>query len=437
MDRKISLFVGLAVLAIFVFFFWLYRGNKPIYEWSDSRSSAAYQETNPEPYGTQIFRRLLGTYFPGKKTTDIQKSLVSELPLQADKPSNYVFVGEAMFLDSLDTRHLLAFVEKGNTAFISSKTIPYDLFNYLYIEECEEAFWDDYAGFWDSSAVQMRLSSPQLGQKDAVSLHFSVQNKVVPYHWHYIENPYFCEAGGLSALGFLNDSLINFAEFRHGNGRFLLHTTPLAFSNYWLLRPEGQRYASAVLARLSEGDIYWDAFSRQPEAIGRQRNQQRGGSRQLPEKHELTYILAQRSLAWAWYLLVALGVAWMLFRAKRRHRIIPVLPKNENSSLEFIRTIAHLHFRERDYQRLCIQKMKLFLAHLRERYGVQVQLAANTQAIGLDTAFFQRIARMSELPESAVRDIFAQYDAIARYQPTETMMTDFHLAVESFLKKAK
>mgnify|MGYP000110485203 CR=1 FL=1 len=211
----------------------------------------------------------------------------------------------------------------------------------------------------------------------------------------------------------------------------------IAFSNYSLLRPASKPYAEGVLSWLSPGDIYWDAVSRVPEKVGRKRNRSNMDSSGPSDKNPLAYILQQPALAWAWYLLVGLAGVWLLFRSKRRQRIIPILPKNENSSYEFISTISNLHFRDKNYQGLCVQSMKLFLAHIRERYNVVAPINPETGLPRVDDAFFQRLSISSEVPESQIRDIFTQYAHTVNYQPTEEMMVNLHLLMEAFFKKGK
>ena len=433
-NRNKWLFIGLGIAALAALFYRYYPWDKKRFDWRDSWTREAYGEASTQPYGTIALHRLLSLYFPGHNLRDIRKSPATELEVDAKGQSNYVFVGEALYLDSLSTKRLLDFVKAGNTALLSSKSIPFDLMFHLYYEECEEAEWSDYA-IYEDSIVGVSLDAFPSGR--AVSLHYSKQNKIQQYQWSYIESDFFCDSLPQRPLGYLGDSLINFAEFPYGRGRFLLHTTPIAFSNYHLLRAGSRPYAEGVLSFLKEGTVYWDAVSRVPEQVSRRRNLGRENARHLQAEHPLSFILKQPALAWAWYLAVALGALYLLFRARRRQRIIPVLAKNENSSYEFIRTIANLHFREKNYQNLCVQNMRLFLAQLRERYGLIAQLDPNTHQPRIDAAFLQRLAQVAEVPPEQVRDIFNQYAATVQFDPTEEMMVQLHLAIEAFLKRAK
>lgn len=422
-----------AVALLTAGFYYYYRSGKPRYEWEDSWSKKAYKESNAEPYGTRITHSLLTKYFPGKKLTDVQKNIPQEIPIDTTGNSNYVFVGEALYMDSLSTAHLLRFVEAGNTALLSSKTIPFDLMFHLYYRECADAVWSDYLFIFDTIAYTGLREPQNIGR---TAFHYAYQNKPQNYNWHYIPTIFFCDSLPQHPLGYLNDSLVNFARFPYGKGAFLLHTNPVVFSNYSLLRAETRPYVEGIFSWLHEGDIYWDAMSRVPEAVARRRNN-RSQARNLDDEHPLTYILKQPALAWAWYLTAGLALTWLFFRAKRRQRVIPVLPKNENSSYEFISTIANLHFREKNYQGLCIQSMKLFNSQIRDRYNLLVHLESETHFPRYDTAFPARLALVSEVPESRIRDIYTQYTAAVQYQPTEEMMVNLHLAMEKFWKAAK
>lgn len=434
-NRTPLVIAGIAIALIGAMFYYVYESNKPKFDWEESSwKKKGYDEENDQPYGSLLSHRLLENYFEGKKLVDIQKDVAKELLIDTNSTGhNYCFVGEAMYLDSLGTKRLLDFVAAGNTALISSKTIPFDLMTFVYFEECENAPWNDYEQLEDSVA-QFSLRTPKLPDSAAVFF-FAQQNQPKPYHWHYIEDYHFCDSLPQHPLGFLNKDRVNFAEFPFGKGRFLLHTNPIAFSNFSLLRPEARSYAEGVFSHLSVGDIYWDAVSRVPEAVGRRRNG--SANRSLPEEHLLSYILKQPALAWAWYLIAALSLTWLIFRAKRRQRIIPILPKNENSSYEFISTIANLHFREKNYAGLSEQGMRHFLAQLRERYNLVVPIDPETALPRTDDEFFRKLALLSELPEMEAKRVFGLHANTLNYAPTEEMAMDLHLAMEAFLKAAK
>lgn len=401
------------------------------YEWDDSLHKDGYKQTSREPYGTHVLYNLLSMRAANGAFKTLTAPLKASLPIDSSQSSTYIFVGEGMYLDSASTARLCAFVEAGNTAFISSKSIPFDLMFTAYYQECEDAPWDDYSNVTEK--MQWLVSDSVAAQ-----IGYYVQNKLTDYAFHYIDRRVFCDSLPQRPLGsYRADSLVNFALFPHGRGRFLLHTTPLAFTNYQLLRTDGQAYTAQVLAHLKDGPIYWDAHSGVPEAVSRKRNErQRGIDRGAAENDLLKYVLSQPALAWAWYLLLGIAAAYVFFKAKRRQRIMPVLPKNENTSYEYINTIAHLHFRERNYSTLAVQSVGLFLKRLRERYGVAI-LLDEYQRPRLEAALSERILAVSQVPVEVWNSIWQQYDGCVRYQATEQMLIDLHRTLEDFWEKAK
>jgi hypothetical protein len=427
------LFAILLLLGLAGFFAWQYQKKKERFDWNDYWSKNAYNPKSKEPYGTYIFRGLLGVYFDDIPCKDIKKKIATELPVDSSssQKSSYVFAGEGLYLDSLDMAHLLDFVAEGNTALIASKTIPSDLMEHLYAYHCEGEDWDDYGIYGDTTEVQFRLNVPAL---TPVIMRYVRQNILSWYRWNHIESRFFCDTSAYRPLGYLNDSLINFAEFPYGEGRFLLHTNPITFTNYSLLRKETRPYVSGVLSHLPKGPLYWDAVNNVPEQVARRRN---GGGGRLPDEHPLTYILKQPGLAWAWYLLFGLAALWLIFRSKRRQRIIPVLPKNENTSWEFISAIANLHFRQRNYRGMAREQIRLFVAWIRERYNIALMVNHDTGALRTDAETLQKLVQVSEIPEEKINAIFQQYAASVRYEPSEDMMIELHQAIENFMKKAK
>lgn len=417
--RYILFIVLLLVLALLTLLF--YSNRKQRFDWSPS-----YQEASKEPYGAFVIAELLKKYFSGESFQILNDSINGVLPTN-DTAANYVFIGEGLFMDSMDVQTLLKFVEKGNTAFISSRTIPYDLMFYVYYEECNENYWEDYASIEDSS-VALNLNASKLQVRKDFSYNFYYRGKLRKYDWNYIDEKYFCEDGsGFDALGRQNDALINFAKVRYGEGTFYLHTTPLAFSNIAMLDSIHLSYANRVFSYLTPGKIYWDEYSKTSESVARRRN---NSSRALSKESPLQYILSQPPLAWAWYLLVAMGFLYLLFGTKRRQRVIPVLEANTNTSLAFVSTIGRLYFLKNSHKNLALQKMKLFLNFVRERYRLR----------GSETEeeFVQKLVAKSEVPRALIDKIWRMHRSISKaYAITEDALIEFHQLMEDFYKKCK
>lgn len=421
--------VTLALIAVFLlltllFVWW----TQQRFVWQDSLTGKAYHETWEQPYGSLVFYRMLQGYLSGRRFIAVDSSLATALPDSTAGPAAYVFIGEGMHYDSAETEQLLRFVAAGNTALLISKSLPRQLIRRLLGDACTDVYWEDY-GYYPDTFVQLQLKRVS----DTVSLFYAVRNAPVSYYWCYVRMPQGCGALAYDTLGMV-DSLPNFIALPLGMGKLLLHSTPLAFSNYQLMRPAMHRYVEEVVAELPNGDLYWDADNRVPERESRVRNDL---SRNLPDDHPLAYILRQPALAWAWYLLIGMAVSYLLFQAKRRRQVVPVLPRNENSSYEFISTIANLHFREKNHRQTCYQMIRLFVAQIRERYALPVLFDPETGVVQADSQFIPKLAQRSETPEARLIDLFRLFAAAVQFEPDEDMMVELNRSIDAFWKHAK
>jgi len=225
----------------------------------------------------------------------------------------------------------------------------------------------------------------------------------------------------------MNDTLINFMRAPYGEGTFYLHTTPIVFSNYHLLDSTNLAYANGAFSYLPPGKIYWDEYSKTLEAVGRQRN---NSQRQLSAESPLQYILSQPALTWAWYLLLAMGLLFLLFRTKRRQRVIPVLQPNTNTSLEFVSTIGRLYFLQNSHRKLALQKMKLFQNFVRERYQIRGH--------ELDAEFIEKLIAKSEVSPKLIDKILLIHRNITNSKlVTENTLIDFHNLMDEFYRTCK
>lgn len=423
-NKRLFLITGLLITLILLTF--LFRSGRSSFNWRET-----YKAKSKDPYGAFIIHELLKTYLPDETVTVLEDSISNSLPKTTTRRSNYVFIGEGAFMSTADVDRILEFVAAGNLAFISSRTIPFDLMFYLYYEECDGYPWDDYIDHTDTSVI-LSLNHSALDTTAEFEYKYITRFRTSDYRWQYIENPYFCDQDtGLMELGRINDSLINFARIQYGAGHFYLHTTPMAFVNIQLLDQTGLDYAGKIFSHLHTGPVYWDEYSKVPEWLGRQRNQNwRGNSRRLASNSPLQYILSQPPLTWAWYLLLALGLLYLFFQAKRRQRIIPVIEQNSNTSLDFIATIGRLFFIQNSHKQLALEQMRLFQAYTRRHY--------NLQSREMNEAFVSRLAAKSEIPAENINKILNLYANIEKssYISNNTLV-DFHKLLDGFYKTCK
>ena len=84
-------------------------------------------------------------------------------------------------------------------------------------------------------------------------------------------------------------------------------------------------------------------------------------------------LLQYPSFRWAFYLLLVLLAAFILFEFKRRQKMVPEIAVNNNNTQAFIETIGHLYFNEGNLNNLAEKKILYFLDFVRSRYYIDTR----------------------------------------------------------------
>jgi hypothetical protein len=384
-----------------------------------------YELESKQPYGTYVLGEMLKNYFPEKKFVVINKSLKETLPqTNYGEKKSYFFIGNNKDYDSLDLNALFSFVANGNTAFISSSYNSYDFMTRLLPDTC--AYFDGYGYEYvvDDSVADLNFFPYGNRREKDFSFTYKFRNKPFKYSWNYLDSSFFCGSNNEAvALGYMNKGYYNFVRIPYGHGKFYLHTTPIAFSNYSLTKKENLDYAGRALSYLPQGTIYWDEYNKTPGGLD-------FNSDLKLSQSPLQYILGQESLRWAWYITLLLLLLYILFFGKRKQRIIPVIEPNTNTSLEFVNTIGELYFQQKEHKVLGRHKMKLFQAFIRNRYFIH----SNNP----DDETIQKISVKSQIPAEHIKNIFREFSFIDECTTvTKEQLIKFHQLIENFYKNCK
>lgn len=419
MSTRRFIITGFVLILILILVALLFGSPSKRKNWRET-----YQKDGVNPYELKVISRLLKNYFPDEKFKVVKDSLSAALPDTLEEPASFITIGEAMYLSDNDVESLLDFVDDGGQAFLSLKRVPLNLMFYLYNDSCGDSLvWTQYSTEIDTAA-RLSLVHDKLNKSQAKA-RFAEMGIVTSYDWRYIAPDYFCTEEGWAILGHQKDTLVNFARIPYGRGYFYLHTTPLAFTNYNMRRQAMAEYAGGVFSHLQAGPIYWDEYSKVPESFAEMKE-----SNVLSNKGPLQYILSQRPLAWAWYLLLISGLSYVLFRGKRRQRIIPVLETNKNTSLEFVNTIGRLYFLQNNHRKLSLQMFKLFGNFVRERYGLQSR--------DMDPDFVSKLKVRSQVAPQIIDSITLLYKNINSSNIlTDKTLADLHGLLDQFYKNCK
>lgn len=387
-ERRLTIFAVVATAVVGVLFYLNFSTQQPRYSWLEN-----YRANNDQPYGTLFIRKLLEGYRESGKFTINTKRPLRLVLKDITEPdrTDYVFIGQHIFLDEQSREALARFIEAGGNAFIATARPPTGLLESFYQEECGVSL-----GFEEhrSTSVEMNFYHPEFRTKEGVTFEYRFGENLFPYGWRYVSEDVFCDSTrSLSALGYQENDRVNFVRIPLGKGALFLHTTPLVFTNYAMTDKEKVAYASVVFSHLDGEDMLWDEFSKLPVAGN-------AGGYYSP----LYYLLDQPSLKYAWWLLLITALVYVLFAARRKQRPVPVLEQKSNTSLEFVRIIARLHYKNGNHLAMAHKKMKYFLYFVRSKYGIHAERFGDEHIAAL--------AERSRVDRTLIETIFRRFSLI-------------------------
>lgn len=298
--------------------------KKPILDWRKN-----FDIEKKTPFGLFVFDQEAPKLLDNK----LEKIFVSPYKYYTDHPKqdqhNIIFIEKNW--DSQSWIKLLDQVKNGSNALIFSTQLPQQVEDSLKFRLSDNNFEDTY---------YLQLTDVKF-QKDKILLNRLPDNRA----FSYIDKDH-------QILGYLKTKPdkkpeANFIKINYGKGKVYLHTEPLLTTNYYLLRAN-TNYLEDVFSYLPNQKTYW--FIEKEKKVS--------GS-------PMRFILDNPPLRYAWYLLLAGLLVFVLFNIKRKQRIVPIKEPLKNTSLDFIKSIGNLYLQEGDFHDMMAKKAQYFLNKVR------------------------------------------------------------------------
>ncbi len=332
---------------------------KPV-NWNPS-----FKSNDKEPYGLFVFKNELANIFPNKNINSIGSTPYEYFNTvfytnehNSDSLFNYVFINPNIEIDPPSLRYLMDFVHSGNNIFISSESISQEIADSLHLELSYEPA--------PKIKIKDTLSiDPLEVDEPIVKMTFADPNFDAETYTYQktIDNHFISKYDTLNTkvLGYQivnKKKKVNFIQTKYGEGNIYFHTQPYIFTNFNLLKTANAAYASNVLSYLPIKETLWDDRAViWAQTIG----------------NPLRFVLSKPALRWAWQLAILSILLFMIFRAKRRQRIIPIVEKLPNTSINFAKTIGNLYHQEGKPEDIVHKKINFFLEHVRSNYLLDTQ----------------------------------------------------------------
>jgi hypothetical protein len=313
--------------------------------------SKNYNTKKKSPFGLYVLdQEIENMYYGFKKVERVNKKISDylydnaysfEYAMDENKNSTFFYIDDTSKLYPSTINAVLdEFVFYGNQAFVSVNKMPETWFADMGIEMVQ-------MNSYHRSASYSLTSS---NKKFSMDLLNNIEYFVLP------DEDWIMPLGYVEPFGSEGKLYCNFFAYNYGEGIVFLHASPEMFSNYSFLKMNNGDYVSGVLSNLHRNKLLW--FNN----YKRDRNEQ--------EYSLLSYIMSQPALKAAWYMLWLIALLFVLMKAKRVQRIIPVFLRKRNYSVDYTKRMSQFHLLEKNYHGLIETQILLILDKLRNEHRI-------------------------------------------------------------------
>lgn len=401
--------IGLTMV-ILIYIIVSYINQKPSrFIWNKS-----YQDSKIEPYDFGVFKRLIEDK---SGIMVLAEDNLSQTLTSHEEVSSYVFIGRNCYLRQSEVEHLLRLADEGKQVLIISEGFPDTLLQALSykLQTIKTSVVNE--------AIVGVKSLYQFSLFDSLTFRYREHQLIgkTLTDWHVFDvtdqSVFGADSGAIPYLSLsrLNGQL-NAIKFKHGRGSITLNSSPMLFSNLAMQSEQIFLMTSELMSGMDLTCVVYDAASREQKV--------NASNIHRSSDSPLSYILAQASFRWAWYVFIGTVLAFFVFKAKRKQRIIPVIQQKSNTTLEFIDTLSALYYQSADYGKMAQTRMHLFLYFIRYKLGV------STQEINEDC--IQMISHKSAVNKEIIQSIFNYYNTLKIAQVSPEQLMALHRRIEQF-----
>jgi len=359
--------------------------------------SKSFANKDKIPYGGYIVYDIAPGLFPDNEFELKELPIYNILKDKYYYNTNYVFINTYFSPDKLDTEYLLDYVAEGNNVFISAFGIYGNLADSLKIKTFDMFFSED--------SVNINFTLADLKSDTGYS-----------YFKGNFEN-YFSEfdTALVQVLGRNGNENVNFLRIKYGDGNFLLNTVPLAFTNYHLLKSTNNEYVYKALSHLPSQKTLWDDYYKDGNKYS---------------ATTLQYILSQRALKWAYFIMLVSVFLFIFFYGRRKQRIIPMISPLTNTTLEFVETVGSLYYQQKDYKNIAEKKFSYFLDYIRNKYSVKTST--------IDEETIRIISEKSTLSVTKLKSLIKEIERIKHsLKISEEDLININYKIEKFYERTR
>lgn len=341
-------------------------------DWQES-----YDPYSEKPYGLDLLPAVLEAHFGEDTYQELARNWNPEQLADYDAATSiYVAVAPGLLYTQTEADSLLSFANRGGRVVVACKALSHKLIEPLTEDSC--LFGRDLTTYYYTQSTQTLTTAK------GKSFEWPTISRVVD-EFKYGETIYRnseCLPGATDLIGRILDQEENSDSSRiqpwmiripHGSGSIDYLSMPLMLTNVYAVDSVGRQGIQAILDFYpsSASAILYDRERRSSvRRVNYENNPQEifGGGSGTGDL--LEHMLGQLPVALAWYSLLLGFIAFLIFGAKRRQRVIPLIQPRKNTTHDHLEKISMLYLANPNNSLMSAKQLALFEAYCGRRFGL-------------------------------------------------------------------
>jgi hypothetical protein len=332
-----------------------------------------------KPFGTCVFDSLMRFRFGERyKKSDLTLYQINE---NSSKSKTLILVTNDLRLTPDDIHEIKVNANNGDRYIFASNYYSKEFCDTFNIKQ-ESAPLD--IPFWRNYNNDSILTNFDLLSNDQTVDSIPVEIGLI--------NGSFSEHMATSKVSVKDQFSILALKTRIGKGSVDICSSPLFFTNYFLLKKQYYAITNHILSNINTDEVVYAA-----KYVNQQKN----------EASIFKNLLTNSALKSMFYLTLLLLLLFFIFGAKRKQRIIPIIEPLRNTSLDFIKLIGRMYFLKENHSDLCMKKFSYLKEHLLQKHFIRFT-EENPDLL------YQTIATKTGIEQKEVVKLFTRINQITK-----------------------
>lgn len=295
-----------------------------------------YRTDDKNPFGGFILNERSSDLFEGG--FELSTQTIAEL---ANEEENLLILAEYADISDADQSKLFEILDRGGQVFIGATSFNYQLLDTLAFDvHFEYQLLDQRIFEVPQSTLKLKPSQYEYLYPSSLLLnYFDLEST---HDWEVIAT--------------VDDRPVVMSK-TIGEGRITIASIPLIFTNFGMLYDQNYRAVEELLRLLPSQNVHYTMFYK-------------SGRREATTPFR--YFLREDALRWSLYLGLFLVTLFLIISSRRKQRPIPVIKPPENTTVQYVKTLGSLFYRERNHKKAAMKLIGHFLNEIKERYFLQV-----------------------------------------------------------------